>query len=295
MPASRSGEWTRRTASAALAVLAAVAPVRAAGPATSPSATSTTTAAAAKTPSSDRLPHGSIGTSAGTTPFAWVDDASLLGPGRTALTLSAVGWLGTRAHELEAPVVGAAVGVVPRLQLSVHAPYVIGDQKGGVAGGWGTTYLSGKIGVLQGDSLKLSVAPTLQLLDPSVLTSTAISGRAQWGVPLSAEIDRGSAHVFASAGYFSGGIGFAGGGVSVDVSPRVMMSGSLSHAWTGATTTNPAATRTDLSGGGSFALTSHFGLFGSIGQTVATTDASGAGTTVVAGVSILAGPSASRP
>jgi hypothetical protein len=293
MTAPRSGEWTRRTASAALAVLAFVVPVRAAGPSTSPSATSATTTTA-KTPSSDRLPHGSLGTSAGT-PFAWVDDASLLGPGSAALTLSAVGWQGTGAHEIEAPVVGAAVGVVPWLQLSVHAPYVVGDQRGnGLASGWGTTYLSGKIGVLQGDSLKFSVAPTLQVLDPSVLTSTAI-GRAQWGVPVSAEVDRGPARVFASAGYFSGGIGFAGGGVSADVSPRVMVSGSLSHAWTGATTTAPAVTRTDLSGGAALALTSHIGFFGSVSQTVSTTDASGAGTTVVAGVSILAGPSASRP
>jgi hypothetical protein len=264
--------------------------VRAAGPAATTPSTSTTTASA-KTPSSDRLLHGTFGTSAGTTPFGWVDDATLLDPGRGAVTLSAVGWQWTGAHELEAPVIGAAVGVVPRLQLSVHAPYVIGDKQ---AGGWGTTYVSGKIGLLQVDGLKLSVAPTLQVLDPGALTSTAIS-RAQFGLPVSAEIDPGPAHVFASAGYFSGGIEFAGGGVSLDVSSRVMVSVSLSHAWAGATTTDPATMRTDLSGGASLALSSHIGVFGSISQTVGTTDANGAGTTVLAGVSILAGPSASRP
>ena len=285
---SRSRRWTQRTTSTALVVLAIAAPARAAGPVTS---TTTALTGKASPPSSTRLPHDGLGTS-GTSPFAWVDDATLLGPGAVDVTVSGASWHGTAASEVEAPIVGAAVGVVPRLQLSVRAPYVMSDASAGVTGGWGTTYLSGKIGLLQGDTLKLSVAPTLQVISPEALTLLTGERRAQFGVPVSAEVDQGAAHIFASGGYFTGGIGFAGGGVAVNMSSRIAVSASLSHAWSN-TMVNP--TRTDLSGGASLALMSHFGVFGSVSRTIATSDANSAGTTIAVGVSIFASPASSRP
>ena len=191
------------------------------------------------------------------------------------------------------PVIGGAVGVAPRFQLSARVPYIVDDPASGVVGGWGTTYLSGKIGLLQNASgLKLSVEPTLQVFGSGAVTLPG-EGRAHWGIPVSAEVDPGAARVFASAGYFSGGIGFVGGGVSVDVTPRLTLSASLSHAWSGSTTSPVVAgsepTRTEISGGASVSLSSHFAVFGAISQTIATTDANGAGLTAVAGVSVLAG------
>src|SRR5262245_27284763 len=179
---SRSGRWTQWTASSALAVLATAAPTLAAGPtgptSTTPTTPGQTTGAHASPPSSTRLPHDGLGTG-GTTPFAWVDDATVLRPGATAVTVSAISWHGTDASELEAPVVGAAVGAVPRLQLSVRAPYVVSDAATAITGGWGTTYLSAKVGLLQGDNLKLSVAPTLQVVSPDALASLTGKGREQ--------------------------------------------------------------------------------------------------------------------
>jgi hypothetical protein len=101
--------------------------------------------------------------------------------------------------------------------------------------------------------------------------------------------------MFASGGYFTGGIAFAGGGVGFNVSSRVGVSGSLSHAWSNTMVNGVVPTRTDLSGGASLALTSHFSIFGSVSHTLATSDANSAGTTVVAGVSIVASPWGSRP
>jgi hypothetical protein len=286
---SRSRRWTQWTASSALALLATAVPARAAGP-----TTPTTTTQKSSPPNASRLPHDGFGTS-GATPFAWVDDATLLGPGAADVTVSAVRWHGTDASEVEAPVVGAAVGVVPHLQLSVRAPYVMNDASARVTGGWGTTYLSAKIGLRQGETLKLSVAPTLQVVSPDVLTSLIGEGRAQFGLPVSAEVDQGVAHIFGSGGYFSGGIAFAGGGVGFNVASRVAVSASLSHAWSNTAVSGVIPRRTDLSGGASLALTSHVSIFGSVSRTIATSDANSAGTTVAAGVSILASPATSRP
>jgi hypothetical protein len=278
-----------------LAVLATVVPALAAGP------TSTTTTSSGQgtthqssPPSSTRLPHDGLGTS-GTSPFAWVDDATILGPGTADVTVSVANWQGTDASEWEAPIVGAAVGVVPHVQLSVRAPYVMSDPAAGVTGGWGTTYVSGKIGLLQGETLKFSLAPTLQVVSPEALTLLTGVKRAQFGLPISAEVDRGSAHLFASGGYFTGGVGFVGAGVGVSVSSRVGVSASLSHAWSNTAVNGVLASRTDVSGGASLALTSHVGVFASVSHTVATSDANSAGTTSAVGVSISASPTSSRP
>jgi len=296
---ARSRRWTWWTVSAGLAVLATAVPAHAAGPSTTtttptPSATAGATTHKSSPPNASRLPHDGFGTS-GTSPFGWVDDATLLGPAAVNVTVSGANWHGTDASEMEAPIVGAAVGVVPRLQLSVRAPYVMSDAAAGVTGGWGTSYLSGKIGVIQGDTVKLSVAPTLQVVSPEALTLLTGARRAQVGLPVSVEVDQRSAHLFGSGGYFTGGIAFVGGGAGLTVSSRVGVSASLSHAWSNTAVNGVLPARTDLSGGMSLALTSHVSVFGSVSQTIATSDASSAGTTIAAGVSLYASPAASRP
>jgi hypothetical protein len=228
-----------------------------------------------------------------TTPFAWVDDATILPQGAAAFSTALVSWQGTAASETDAPVFGVAAGVLPRFQLSARVPYVVGDATTGLQSGFGTSYVSGKIALVQndGDGFKLSVAPTLQLLGTNVVLPSTDS-RAHWGVPVSVEFDDAPARIFASAGYFSGGVGFAGGGVSVDVTRQVSLSGSLSYSWVAAGTTLPAlgADRTEVAVGASYAFGAHAAVFGSIGQTIGTTDANGAGLTLVAGILIVGQP-----
>jgi hypothetical protein len=50
--------------------------------------------------------------------------------------------------------------------------------------------------------------------------------------------------------------------------------------------------RRDLSGGASYVVRPQMAVFGSLGRTIATSDANGAGTTVGGGVAFLFGPSA---
>jgi len=280
-----------------LATLAVASTVFAAGG--SSTSTSQGKSHSSSSPSSSKLPRANAVSTSVVSPFAWVDDASILSPGSGALTIAAANWRGTDASETDAPIVSAAAGIAPRFQLSARVPYIVGDDTAGVIGGWGTTYLSGKIAVINtdGDGFKLAVAPTLQLLGTSV-TLPSTESRAHWGIPVSAEFDQGVAHAFASAGYFSGGIGFVGAGAGIVVSPRVSISASLSHAWSTESTTNgltiAGSDRTEIAGGAAFTLTSHVAVFGSLAQTIATTDANGAGMTFVGGVLFVAERGGSR-
>ena len=232
--------------------------------------------------------------SEGAVPFAWIDDASVLPPGVLALSMSMQVWNGADLTEVDAPVVGAAVGLTRRLQLGASVPRVVGgSDPGGVVGGLGTTFVSGKIAVLTGarTGVKLAVAPTVQILAAGALASLGPGeSRAQFGVPVSAEVDRGIARIFGSAGYFTNGVRFGGGGIGARVTSHVAASAGFSRAWTTDATDTPARDRRELSGSLAFSVNPRLSLFGSVGRTVATTDQNGAGTTFSAGAIILIAP-----
>jgi hypothetical protein len=246
-------------------------------------------------PSGSVLPAPSAGSpvAAGTVPFAWIDDASVLPPGDAAFSFAISRWQGADASEVDVPVVGASVGLSDRVQLGASIPRVAGSADAGTAGGLGTTYVSAKIGVLTGQSgVKLAVAPTLEVLGAGALSSLSPGdSRAQFGVPVSAEIDRGATRIFASTGFFTGGVWFAGGGVGVQATPRVSVSASLTRAWSSGATDGD---RRELSGGVGFAATPRLSLFGSVSRTIATLDQDGAGTSVTGGVLVLIAPAAAR-
>ena len=207
-----------------------------------------------------------------------------------AVSISAAGWQGTDLGEVNAPVVGLAAGCAPRLQIGAGVPRVIGNDASGLVGGLGTTYLSAKVGVLtEGPSgIKLAVAPTIEILGAGTLQSLAPNtSRTQFGLPVSLEIDRGTARVFASAGFFSQGVWFAGGGIGAQVSRRVAVSAAFSRAWTTDPIVGTVGDRREVSGGIAFSSRPELSIFGSIGRTIATTDQDGAGTTLTGGVIFL--------
>jgi hypothetical protein len=249
-------------------------------------------------PSQSVLPSPTVGGGAsagGAAPLAWIDDASVLPPGMLSLSISALRWQGADLSEVNFPVVDMAAGLAPRVQLGASIPRIVGAaDPAGVIGGVGTSYVSVKIGVLTHatSGLKLAVAPTLEILGEAAIQSLTPAGRrTQFGLPVMAEIERDAARMFGSAGYFSSGAWFAGGGVGVQASPRVAVSASFSRAWASDTTNLPARRRNEISGGAAFSLTPHMSLFGSLGHTIATADDNGAGTSAAAGVSFLILPS----
>jgi hypothetical protein len=241
-------------------------------------------------PSSSPLPSPTTGPVAGASPIAWLDDASLLAPGATSLTLSIMRWVGTDLSEVHFPVIDASVGITPRLQIGATVPHTIGSADGtGPAGGMGTSFISAKIAVLTGESgIKLAVSPMIEVLAAGAAQALAPDeGRTQFGLPVSAEFTQGSTRVFASTGFFSHGVWFAGGGAGFQVSPKVGTSLSFTRSWvTGGTVAVPR-NQQELSGGVSYLVKSQAAVYGAIGRTIATTDDNGAGTTISAGVTFL--------
>ena len=249
-------------------------------------------------PSSSPLPSptaGGPGTS-GASPLGWVDDASILGPGTMALTFSAMRWEGTDLSEVDFPIVDLSVGLTPRVQLGASIPRIVGSADGtGPVGGIGTSYISGKYVVLTGipSGVKLAVAPMIQILGSGATQALPPGeGKTQFGLPVSLEISRGPARLFASTGFFSRGAWFAGGGTSAQVSPRLGMSMSFSRAWANDGVSGFSRDRRELSGGASYFVRPHLAVFGSLGRTIATSDANGAGTTVSGGMTLVVVPSA---
>ena len=249
-----------------------------------------------KAPSSSPLPVAASGAPGiGAMPVAWVDDANLMPSGAVSIDISASHWSGADAGETSFPVINFAVGLTERLQLAASVPRIVGDEATGVVGGLGTTYVSVKYSayVNQRTGLKVAVAPTLELLGTGVLPSLGpTETRAQLGLPVSVELDREGKRFYASSGWFSRGVWFYGAGVGTQLTRRTGVSASFSRSWT--TVADPAVTpardRIEISGGLAFAATPNVSLFASVGHTIATLDANGAGGTVSAGVSFFVAP-----
>jgi hypothetical protein len=242
-------------------------------------------------------PTSISGSTGGSAPFAWVDNANLMTPGSMWLGVSMVRWQGTDVSELSLPVVDAAIGLAPRVQLGASVPRVAGSaDPSKPEGGLGTTFLNAKIGILPDNrsGVKVAVAPTVEILSAAAMQSASIGqGRAQWGLPVSAGFDRGALAIYTSAGYFSPGVWYAGAGAGGQIGSRVGVALSLSRSWATSTSSTietaiPRPSRNDLSGGVSVDVTPNVGIFGSVGRTIATAQENGAGTTISVGLSLTA-------
>ncbi len=200
-----------------------------------------------------------------------------------------VRWQGSGLSETVVPVVDGAIGLTPRVQVAASVPRV--------AGGLGTTVFSAKIAVLNGDAraLKVAVAPTLEILDGAAMGAAPPGeGRARWGLAVSAQFDHAGSRIYASSGYFSPGIWYAGAGIGRTVGDRLDVSMSFSHAWATSSASSlempilAGPRRSEISGGASYDLKPNIAVFGSIGRTIGIAAADGAGTILGFGLSLSA-------
>ena len=245
-------------------------------------------------PSSVSMPATAV---AGPTPFAWVDDASLLEAGSVSIALSVARWQGSGISEVDVPVIDASIGLAPRVHLTMSVPRVVGSEDPlGAVGGMGTSYFSAKISALNDAKrgLKLSVAPTLEVLGSGVLQSTtAGERRAHFGLPVSVELDRGPARLYAGGGYFTRGVWFTGAGVGTRLNDKLFVSGGFSRSWRGSDVPDVPLSdrdRKEITGSASYTVTPQVSVYGALGRTIATLDENGAGTSLVGGVSFFFAP-----
>lgn len=247
----------------------------------------------AKTPNQSTLPPSTgIAGPAAATPFAWIDDATLMAPRTVWVGTSMVRWSGDGVSEVSVPVIDAAAALSPRVQVAMSMPRVLGSgDPAGPQAGWGTAFANVKIGLLRADKdgFNVAAAPTIEILSAAAIADTANESRVQWGLPVSADIERGAARVYGSTGYFSPGVWFVGAGLADHVRPRVGISLSFSRSWSSSVSSDPtieAPKRNELSAGGSFDVTPNVAVFGSIGQTIATAPENGGGRTFSVGVAL---------
>jgi hypothetical protein len=219
-----------------------------------------------------------------TTPFAWLDDATVMEPGGVWIGVSMARWQGSGLSQTSFPVVDTAIGVAPRVQVGASVPRV--------AGSLGTMFFSAKVAMFSSDerAVKVAVGPTFEVLPYSPLPG---QGRVEWGLPVSAQFDRGSSRIYGSTGYFSPGTWFAGAGMGRSLNDRIAISASFSHAWTTPSEPVGVATtvvrrRNELTGGGSYNLKPNVAVFGSISRTLGVAAEEGAGTTLSFGLSLTA-------
>jgi hypothetical protein len=248
----------------------------------------------AVTPPSEVVLAAPIGIAGASTPFAWIDNASLVAPGAVWIGISTVRWQNAGFSEVNFPVVDAAVGMTPRLQIGASVPRIVASEAFGRPAGFGTTFLNAKLGIFKDGErpFKAAITPTLEILSAAAMQFVPPGqNRVQFGLPFSLEIDRGVSRVYGSSGYFSPGVWYAGAGAGTQIGSRLGVAVSFSRSWTRSVLDDPslaAPRRHDISTGISLDLTPNVGVFGSVGRTIGTAAQFGAGTTVSVGLSLSA-------
>lgn len=210
----------------------------------------------------------------------WLDDATVMGPGETWLTMSLQQWGSLIGTGIDAPVFDLVGGVVPRVHAFASVPYSRTSYTGLPSDGeLGTVYLGGKA-VLREPAdgvVGIAVSPTLELLSQSATADTGFS-RVNVVLPVSAEWRRGTTRVYGSTGYFTRGAVFLGGAVERALTDRTIVTGALSQAWATdelalAEEVGLRTSRTDLSGSVAWIASPQLMLFASAARTLSALDA----------------------
>ena len=224
---------------------------------------------------------------------AWLDDASVLGPGHGWLSVSAGHSRSLGARQFDFPVIEAGMALNRRAQFGGTIPYYrMNFTDGTSVAGFGDVYLNLKYALVDPEQNRskvgLAVAPLVEVLS----APDPISGaRWSWAIPVSVEVRRPDYRVYGSAGYFARGVLFSSGAVEVPLSNRFVVTGALIQMRS--LNQSPAAdalalarSRLDLAGAAAYFLTPSFAAFGSVGRTISQAGPLGTSLTLNGGVSI---------
>lgn len=224
---------------------------------------------------------------------AWLDDASLLGPGHgwVSVSLGHSRSLGTR--QFDVPVIEAGMALTRRAQFGGTVPYYrLNFTDGTGVAGFGDVYLNLKYSLLDPEEspskFGVAVAPLVEVLSAP---DPATGDRWAWAVPVSLEVRRPAYRVYGSAGYFSRGVIFSSGAVEVPLTSRVVVTGALTQMRS--LNQNLAAdalalpkSRLDVAGAVAYFLTPSVATFGSIGRTISQSGPLGTALTLNGGISM---------
>jgi hypothetical protein len=222
---------------------------------------------------------------------SWLDDASVASPGQGFATVSFGYWRTPSYREIDVPVIDGGVGLHRRVQVAMSVPWYHASQPGGpVARGMGDMYLSAKVQLRDPESHRAGFAlvPAVEVLSTAPAPDES---RVGWALPVAMEIRGNGWRTFASTGYFSRGSLFASGAVEVLLSDRAWVTGTISQSHSMKRDDLSGAlglvkTRTDVSGGAVYVLTSSLALFGTVGRTISKLDDNSSTLALSAGLSV---------
>jgi hypothetical protein len=207
-------------------------------------------------------------------------------------------WRSRSLREIDAPALGASVGVAPRTQVGVSLPYYhLTDQFGFTSHGFGASYATLKLALVQDRRVNASISPTLEILSwdsPQV-------GRINAVVPVNLQTFIGNARVYGSTGYFSRGSVFGSGAAEWSPGNSITLTTTLAHSYSVVSdpisdTLGISRHRTDVTGGTYLSLRPSLVFFASIGRTLSPVTETSGRLSVTGGVTInVAGPAAHPP
>jgi hypothetical protein len=235
----------------------------------------------------------------------WLDDATLAAPGSVWLTASLTRWAAPVGSGLDAPAIGAAIGLTSRAQWSLSVPYARFSPDAGAPGdtlsGLGTVYAGVKLLAIDPATHRIGVSttPAIEILDRAIVEASD-DGRAHWVLPLSFEAGRGRRRMYGSVGYFTRGSTFAAGALEARLSPRLIATVALMQSWSTSDADAAGALglsrrRTDVSGGLTMFVAPTAAVFASLGRTISRMEFDGARVMVTAGLSVGMMPSPRMP
>jgi hypothetical protein len=207
-------------------------------------------------------------------------------------------WRSPSLREIDAPAMGASVGVARRTQVGISLPYYhLTDEFGSTWHGVGASYGTLKFALVQDRRLNASVSPTVEILNwssPQVRRVNAV-------LPLNFQTYAGGARFYGSTGYFTRGSVFGSGAAEWPAGTRVTFTTTIAHSYSVISDSisdamGVARHRTDATGGVYLALRPSVVFFASVGRTVSpVTDTSGR-LSVTGGLTInVAGPAVHTP
>jgi hypothetical protein len=224
---------------------------------------------------------------------SWLDDASFLPKGKGWTTFGIGYWRSMDGHQWDVPSVDAGLAIDRRIHVGISTPFSRASYGDGYSSsGFGDTYLSAKVGVIdpdrEGHSFGLAVVPVLEILS----SGSVMEGdrRLHWAIPVTAERRFEKFRIYGAGGYFSRGSVFGAGAVEVPVNDRVVATAVLSHSRS--LKDDPLSdamllskTRYDLNGSVMYVVSPVVTAFGTLGRTISRTDANASTLAVSGGVS----------
>lgn len=230
----------------------------------------------------------------------WLDDASVADPGGGWATLSIGVYRTDLFNEVDAPVADAGIGFTRHVQAGFSVPVYNFTPIGGTrVHGMGDVYLHGKIQLrdpeLSLDAIGYALVPIVQITRDPLPGESKVN----WALPVAIEGRRATWRWYASAGYFSRGSLFGSLAIERPVTSRLTVTGTVSDSFATKMLPNEPAnlprSRADVSGGASYAMGPSWIVFGSIGRTISTHEATSTNLAISGGVALNMAAPKTRP